>query len=131
MTSISGIIKLVSLGFAGVAVALALLSYQLLRAEQRKKTHDAAVLAEIARFGRRALLIAVLVAVVQLAESAIRQFSSDRNLSPAAVSQCRDSLSKLQTQADSGSDLALRAAARAHYDSCKDLLAHVDQQFGR
>jgi hypothetical protein len=103
----------------------------LLRVEQKKRTPNADVLRRIEQFGRRALLIAILVAAVQLTELVVRRLTFNLPAAPAVIADCRDSLSFLGAQKDIGSPEALKAAVEKHTAACTDLLTRIDQEAGR
>lgn len=120
MTNVSWALEILKLGLSGLAFMLAYLGFRLLSQELRRKTPNEKTLHTVRVYTWQTLLMAVLVAVMSIVTLILK---------PPGASECRDSLSELDTISNQTkltlSDL--RSAVTLHLGKCDKVLEILDE----
>src|SRR5690349_5544902 len=99
---IAGIVDLVRVGFTGVAVALAILTYKLLSQEQKTVKARPPVLKSIERYGRYTLVLIALSGGLTILDWYIRSATMHHALQGSAVQTCHDRMIELSAVPGTG-----------------------------
>ncbi len=122
----STVSEILMVGLSGLVFLLAFLGYRLLAMEHRKPAPDAGALRSARLFMWQSLALAIVVGGFAVGDRLVAAQSGARQ---GGVRECRDSLSRLETQlkVPGASKEDLLTLAGAHVSTCSGPLSSLDR----